>query len=43
MINKKILSQIDLYYGSIDMPEFFEIDRENIFHNILKHQTKNLR
>jgi len=43
MINKKILSQIDLYYGSIDMPEFFEIDRENIFHNILKHQTKNLK
>ena len=43
MIKKKILSEIDLYYGSIDMPKFFEIDREDIFYKMLKHQTRDLK
>ena len=34
-INKKILSQIDLYQGNILMPKSFEIDREVLKKHIL--------
>ena len=36
-LNKKILSQIDLYSGKIDMPKGFEIDREVLQKDILTH------
>jgi len=33
-MDKKILSQIDLYFGKIDMPKGFEIDREKLVSDI---------
>ena len=34
-MKKKVLSEIDLYFGQIKMPENFEIDREELSVNIL--------
>jgi len=40
MINKKVLSEISLYYGDILMPEGFEIDQEKLTNNILQSSFK---
>ena len=34
MINKKVLSEIDIYSGKIKMPKGFEIDRSQLVKNI---------
>ena len=36
-LNKKILSQIDLHFGKIDMPKGFEIDRNVLQQDIINH------
>tara|TARA_Y100001963_G_scaffold84342_1_gene116935 strand:+ start:364 stop:867 length:504 start_codon:yes stop_codon:yes gene_type:complete len=40
-MQKKVLSEIDLYYGNIDMPKGFEIDRDKFQSDILKSQITN--
>ena len=40
-MQKKVLSEIDLYYGMIDMPKGFEINREKLQSDILSSQIKN--
>ena len=40
-MHKKVLSEIDLYYGIIDMPKGFEIDRTKLQSDILLSQIKN--
>ena len=40
-INKRILSQIDLYYGSISMPKGVEINREILQTHIVEQIVKN--
>ena len=40
-MQKKVLSEIDLYYGTIDMPPGFEIDRKKLQTDILKSQIHN--
>ena len=37
-MQKKVLSKIDLHYGTIDMPKGFEIDRDKIQKDILNSQ-----
>ena len=39
-IKKKLLSQIDLYSGQISMPKGFEIDKETLQTDIIKHQIQ---
>ena len=39
-MNKKILSEIDLHYGRIDMPKGFEIDRDKLQKDILSSTIK---
>ena len=39
-INKNILSQIDLYSGTILMPKGFEIDKDTLQTDIIKHQIQ---
>ena len=39
-IKKKLLSQIDLYSGKISMPKGFEIDKETLQTDIIKHQIQ---
>ena len=34
-MQKKVLSEIDLYFGQIEMPKDFEIDREKLCIDIL--------
>ena len=34
-MHKKVLSEIDLHYGNIDMPKGFEIDRDKLSNDIL--------
>ena len=41
-MHKKVLSEIDLHYGSIDMPKGFEIDRDKLQADILSSKIKNL-
>ena len=41
-MHKKVLSEIDLHYGNIDMPKGFEIDRDKLQSDILSSQIKNL-
>jgi len=41
-MQKKVLSEIDLHYGQIDMPKGFEIDRDKLQLDILSSQIKNL-
>ena len=40
-MHKKVLSEIDLHYGSIDMPKGFEIDRDKLQSDILCSHIKN--
>ena len=40
-MHKKVLSEIALYYGTIDMPKGFEIDRDKLQSDILFSQIKN--
>ncbi len=40
-MQKKVLSEIDLHYGKIDMPKGFEINREKLQSDILSSQIKN--
>ena len=40
-MQKKVLSEIDLHYGKIDMPKGFEIDRDKLQSDILSSQIKN--
>jgi hypothetical protein len=40
-MQKKVLSEIDLHYGTIDMPKGFEIDRDKLQQDILSSQIKN--
>ena len=40
-MHKKVLSEIALYYGIIDMPKGFEIDRDKLQSDILFSQIKN--
>ena len=42
-MHKKVLSEIDLHYGSIDMPKGFEIDRDKLQSDILSSQIKDLK
>jgi hypothetical protein len=37
-MKKMLLSQIDLYFGEIEMPKNFEIDRESLKNDILNFQ-----
>ena len=39
-MQKKVLSEIDLYYGKIDMPKGFEIDRTKIKNDIINSYIK---
>jgi len=41
-IQKEILSEIDFYQGTINMPEGFEIDKEKLSIDILTHQFDTL-
>ena len=38
-MQKKVLSKIDLYYGNVDMPKDWDIDRDKLQHDILKSQV----
>ena len=38
-MQKKVLSEIDLYYGDIDMPKGWDIDREKLTQDILKQNV----
>ena len=40
-MQKKVLSEIGLYYGGVDMPKGFEIDRHKLQEDILKSQINN--
>jgi len=40
-MHKKVLSEIALHYGTIDMPKGFEIDRDKLQSDILSSQIKN--
>jgi len=40
-MHKKVLSEIDLHYGIIDMPKGFEIDRYKLQSDILSSRLKN--
>ena len=40
-MQKKVLSEIDLHYGQVDMPKGFEIDRDKLQSDILQSQTNN--
>jgi len=40
-MHKKVLAEIDLHYGPIDMPKGFEIDRNKLQSDILSSQIKN--
>ena len=40
-MQKKVLSEIALYYGDVAMPKGFEIDRNKLQEDILKSQINN--
>ena len=40
-MQKKVLSEIGLYYGGVDMPKGFEIDRDKLQADILKSRINN--
>ena len=42
-MQKKVLSEIALYYGDVSMPKGFEIDRSQLQSDILKDQITNLK
>lgn len=39
-MHKKVLSEIDLYFGMVDMPKYFEINREELKSNLLSSVLK---
>ena len=39
-MQKKVLTEVDLYYGEIDMPKGFEIDRDQIKNDIIESYVK---
>jgi len=39
-MQKVVLSEVDLYYGKVDMPKGFDIDRDQIKNDILKSFVK---
>ena len=41
IIGKKILSEINLFYGKVEMPKGFEINRKNLTKDILQHTLHN--
>ena len=40
-MQKKVLSEIDLHYGQVDMPKGFEIDRDKLQSDILSSRINN--
>ena len=42
-MQKKVLSEIALYYGDVAMPKGFEIDRDKLQSDILKSQIQNIK
>ena len=42
-MQKKVLSEIDLYYGKVDMPKGFDIDRHKIKNDIITSFINNKR
>ena len=40
IIQKNKLSEIAIYYGDVSMPKGFEIDRNKLQEDILKHQIQ---
>ena len=40
-MEKKVLSEIGLYYGDVAMPKGFEIDRNKLQEDILESQINN--
>ncbi len=42
-MHKKVLSEIALHYGTIDMPKGFEINRDKLQSDILSSQIKDLK
>ena len=34
-MHKKVLSEIDTYFGTVDMPKYFEINRSELKSNLL--------
>ena len=40
-MQKKVLSEIDLYYGDVSMPKDWDIDRDKLQQDILKSQVTN--
>jgi hypothetical protein len=34
-MDKKVLSEIDIYLGTVDMPKYFEINRDELKSNYL--------
>jgi len=40
-MNKKVLSEIGLYYGEVAMPKGFEIDRNKLQSDTLESQNNN--
>ena len=39
-MQKKVLTEVDLYYGEVDMPKGFEIDRDQIRNDIIESYIK---
>ena len=40
-MEKKVLSEISLYYGDVAMPKYWEIDRNHLAHHILHSSLTN--
>ena len=40
-MQKKVLSEIGLYYGDVDMPKGFEIDQDKLQKDILSSNINN--
>ena len=39
-MHKKVLTEVDLYYGEVAMPKGFEIDRDQIRNDIIESFVK---
>ena len=39
-MDKKVLSEIDIYLGTVDMPKYFEINRDELKSNLLSSVVK---
>ena len=42
-MQKKVLTEVDLYHGKVDMPKGFEIDRDQIRNDIIESFVKKKR